>query len=58
MNTIKIDAFATLDLRLWRSFGRLGLKVDVQNIMNNVVLAAKGLINFGGFSRIEIVYNF
>jgi iron complex outermembrane receptor protein len=58
LNTVIIDSYTSLDIRLWRSFGRLGIKFDIENMIGKIILVDDGYINSGRFYRIELTYNF
>jgi outer membrane receptor protein involved in Fe transport len=58
LNSTVIDPFTTLDVRLWRSFDKIGVKLDIENILNRVDLVDDGTINFGRFTRLELSWSF
>lgn len=58
LNTVEIMPFSSFDLRLWRSIGKFGVRLDVENIFDNVSLVDDGTINFGRFGRFEVSYTF
>jgi len=58
LNTVEINPYSTVGLRLWRSVGKIGMKMDIENIFDKVALVDDGTINFGRFIRFEVSYNF
>lgn len=58
MNEVEIDPYTSLDLRLWRNFGRIGVKLDVENLLDTVQLVDDGYLNYGRFIRFEVNYSF
>ncbi len=58
LNTVTVDPFSSVDVRLWKTFGHVNFKLDVENVLDNVALVDDGFLNYGRFIRMEVTYLF
>lgn len=58
LNTVEIDPFTTLDMRVWKTFSNFSIRLDIENVANKVALVDDGYLNYGRFARIELFFAF